>query len=354
MIQTIRPPINIGIIGLGRAGFEMHCAELEMYPHLFKIVAVCDPIKERRDAVAARYPDCHAYRRMEDLLADAHVELIDIATRTEDHFAHVMAALKTQKWVHVERPFCCDYEQALVIRAAAIKSGNRLLVRNPYRFEAAFLQAKEIMESPLLGDIYAIKMRRGSYERRDDWQVIKRCGGGMALSQGTAFLDQALELLKTPPVKVWADFKRAVAVGDAEDYFRILLRNHAGLTVDLEVSGGRIHDEPLFVITGSKGEYSIMPNATEARLRYLDPDQTLERHRSSVRTPPLKRETTPETIRWLDSTLPLKRNPKTELAQSWEYVFSAIRENKPYPIPLDHAIEVMRLLSLVKKDTPFG
>ena len=354
MIQTIRPPICIGIVGLGRAGFETHCAELEMYPHLFKIVAVCDPLKERRDAVAARYPECHAYRRMEDLLEDAHVELVDIATRTEDHLAHVIMALKSQKWVHIECPFCCDHEQALVIRAAAIKSGNRLLVRNPYRFEAAFLQAKEIVESPLLGDVYAIKIRRGSYERRDDWQVVKRCGGGISLWQGTVFLDQALELLKTPPVKVWADFKRVVAVGDAEDYFRILLRNHSGLTVDLEVSGGRIHEEPLFVVTGSKGEYSLMPNASEARLRYLDPDKPLERHRSSVRTPPLNREVTPETLHWVESVLPLKCDPKTDLTQIWEHVFNTIRENKPCPITLDQAIEIMRILSLVKKDTPFA
>jgi len=354
MIQTTRPPIRVGIVGLGRAGFETHCAELELYPHLFRIVAVCDPIKERRDLVAPRYPACRAYRRFEDLLADTTVELVDIATRTDDHLAHVMMALKTQKWVQVERPFCCDYEQALMIRAAAIKSGNRLLVRNPYRFEAPFLQVKEILDAHLLGEIYNINMRRGAYERRDDWQVIKRCGGGITLTHGTEFLDQALELLKTPPVKIWADFKRVVAVGDAEDYFRILMRNLAGLTVDLEVSGGRISEVPLFVVTGSRGEYSIMPNAGEAKLRYLDPDKPLDRRRSSVKVPPLDSQVSPETFHWVESTLPLNRDLKTDLTQIWEYVYSTVRENKPYPIPLDHAIEVMRLLSLAKKDSPFA
>ncbi|MCL2104435.1 MAG: Gfo/Idh/MocA family oxidoreductase, partial [Kiritimatiellaeota bacterium] len=127
MVQTTRPPVRVGIVGLGRAGFETHCAELDLYPHLFKIVAACDPIKERRSLVAARYPECHAYRHLEDLLQDPDVELVDIATRSDDHLVHIMAALKTEKWVHVERPFCCDHEQALMIRAAAIKAGNRLL-----------------------------------------------------------------------------------------------------------------------------------------------------------------------------------------------------------------------------------
>ena len=354
MIQTTRPPIRVGIVGLGRAGFETHCAELDMYPHLFKVVAACDPLKERRDAIVARYPDCHVCRGLELLLKNLDVDLVDVATRSDDHLSHVVAALKTQKWVHVESPFCCDYEQALLLRAAAIKSGNRLLVRNPYHFEAAFQQARAMAESPLLGEVYSIKMRRGSYERRDDWQVIMRCGGGIALSQGAAFLGQALELLKSQPVKVWADFKRVVAVGDAEDYFRILLRNLAGLTVDLEVSGGRIREEPLFVVTGSRGEYSVMPGASEGRLRYLDPDKPLERRRSSLRIPPLNSEVVPETFHWKEATLPLNRDPKTDLTQNWEHVYNTVRENKPYPVSFDHAVEIMQLLALAKKDTPFA
>jgi hypothetical protein len=73
MIRTTRPPIRIGIAGLGRAGLQMHIPELEAYPELFKIMAVCDPVKERRDLVLERYPECRTYRRYEDLLADPDV-----------------------------------------------------------------------------------------------------------------------------------------------------------------------------------------------------------------------------------------------------------------------------------------
>jgi hypothetical protein len=50
----------------------------------------------------------------------------------------------------------------------------------------------------------------------------------------------------------------------------------------------------------------------------------------------------------------LQRDPETELAQIWECVYQAIRENKPYPIPLDNAIEIMRIISVVKKDSLFA
>lgn len=354
MIRTTRPPIRIGIAGLGRAGLEMHCPELDLYPELFKIVAVCDPIKERRDVVVARYPECRTYRRYEDLLADPDVELVDIATRSDDHAVHAMQALKTRKWVLLERPFCRDYDEAMILRAASIKAGNKLLVRHNYRFEPAFLQVKEVIESGVLGEVYDIKMRRGVYERRDDWQVVKRCAGGAALVWGPAFLDQALELLHTPPVKLWSDFKRVASVGDAEDYVHVIMRNMLGMTVDLEYSGGRIGVEPLFVVTGAKGAFRLYPDATEGTLIRLDPKQKIARRRSSVRTPPLGSFGTAETLKWVETTVPVKPKADAGMALIWEHVFAAIRENRPYPISLDTAIETMRILTLVKKESAFA
>lgn len=150
------------------------------------------------------------------------------------------------------------------------------------------MQVKELLDSPLLGEVYDIKTRRGAYSRRDDWQVVKRCGGGAALLAGTAFVDQALDLLRTPPVKIWSELKRVAAMGDAEDYFRLILKNVSGVTVDLEISGGRIGRKPLFVVTGTRGEFTIYPDETEGTLTCLDPDVKLPRRRSSVRTPPAR------------------------------------------------------------------
>ena len=271
MIQTTRPPVRVGIVGLGRAGLETHIPELLQYPELFKIIAVCDPMKERRDIALQQLPNCRTYRRHEDLMQDPDVELIDIATRSDDHAKHAIQALKTGKWVNIERPFCCDGDEAMVIRAAAIRSGNKLLIRQNYRFEDTFLLTKEIIASKVLGEVYDIQIRRGYYHRRDDWQTVKRCGGGIALAMGGAFLDQAMELLKSPPVKIYSDFKRVASVGDAEDYMRIILRNISTLTIDLEVSGGRIGRDPLFKVSGTKGEFRIYPGETTAELKLLDP-----------------------------------------------------------------------------------
>ncbi len=354
MIRTTRPPIRVGIAGLGRAGLETHLTEMMQMPELFKVMAVCDPIKERRDIALDRLPDCRTYRRYDDLLDDPDVEMVDIATRSDEHAKHVMQALKYRKWVNIEQPFCCDYDEAMVLRACAIKAGNRLMVRHNYRYEPSFLQVKEVIEAGVLGEVYDIKMRRGVYDRRDDWQAVKRCGGGATLMWGTAFLDQAMELMRTPPVKVWSDFKRVAAVGDAEDYVRIILRNLAGLTIDLEISGGRISPVPQFIVSGTKGDFTLYPGAAEGLVRRLDPKQKLARRRSSVRTPPLGSYGTPENLRWVENKIPVAPKAESGMTLIWEHVYNTIRENKPFPITLDTAIETMRILTLVKKESPYA
>ena len=351
MIHTTRPPVKIGIAGLGRAGLEMHCKELAKYPELFKIVAVCDTMKERRDIVRETNPECRSYRRYEDLLADPDVELVDIATRSDSHCEDAIKALKAGKWVNLERPICSDHDEAMVLRAVAVKAVNRLLVRQNYRYEPTFVKVQEIIDSGVLGDIYNITMRRGHYNRRDDWQAVKRCSGGAVFSEGTAYLDQAMVLLRTPPIKIWADLKRVAAVGDAEDYMHVILNNHSGMTVDLKYSGGRISEDPLFRVSGSKGEFTLYEGAETGHLKYLDPKKTLPRRRASVRTPPLGSFGTPEEIDWLEEDVSVKTEAESGLDLIWVHVFNAIRENIHYPVSLDSAVEVMRILSIIKVTT---
>lgn len=345
-------PVRVGIVGLGRAGWGMHCQELEQYPKLFTIVAVCDPLKERRDLAVARY-HCQSYRRYQDLLADHEVELVDIATCSEDHVDHALAALSTGKWVQLEKPMSRNYDEALVLRAAAIKARNRLFIRHNRRFEPGFQQVREIIKSGLLGEIYDIKIRRGCFQRRDDWQTVKRCAGGQLLNWGPHVVDHALQFLEAPPVKIWSDLKRVAAVGDAEDYVHILMRNADGLTVDLEISGGRIMPEPDYIITGSRGALTYTDGG-EIKLRYLDPKQKLPRRRSSVRTPPLNTFGTPENLSWIEKSMPVQPQTPCGLTKIWEHLFAAIRRNRPFPVTLDQAIEVMRVITLARKDTAFN
>lgn len=352
MSLSFREPIRVGIVGLGRAGWGMHCPELDKYPELFRITAVCDPLKERRDLVTEKYPDCRTYRRYDDLLADTDIELIDIATRSEDHVEHTLKALKTRRWVNLEKPISLDYDNALVLRAASIKASNKLFVRHNRRFEPAFVHIREIIASGILGEIHTIHLNRGGFSRRDDWQTVKRCGGGQLLNWGPHLIDQALQFLDSPPVRIWSDLKRVAAMGDAEDTVRIIMRNLQGLTVDLEVGCGRIIPVPDYIVSGSKGE--LTAKGSTITLKYLDPKHRLPRRRASVRTPPLGGFGSPDNLKWIEEQIQVAPQGPSGTTLVWEHLAGAIRLNKTYSISIDQAVDVMKIISLARKDSSFA
>jgi len=117
--------IKIGLAGIGRAGWGMHCKELEGKEEQFKIVAACDIVAERRKMMAERYK-CKTYERLDDMILDPEIELVDIATRSCDHYTHAIMALNAGKDVFLEKPMCQNYDEAVRLKKFAEKSRNNL------------------------------------------------------------------------------------------------------------------------------------------------------------------------------------------------------------------------------------
>jgi predicted dehydrogenase len=342
----VTQPIRIGIAGLGRAGWGMHCRELSGKEDLFQIVAACDVVPDRRERMAERY-GCECYARIEDMIADPYVELVDIATRTRDHFAHATLALAAGKDVFLEKPICMTYAQALQLKGAAAQSTGKLYVRHNRRFDPDFVHVREIIASGLLGEVYEIRLARHGYSRRDDWQTIIEHGGGQLLNWGPHVIDHALRFLESPVESMYSDLKRVAAVGDAEDHVKIVLRGANGRLVDLEISGGVAIGSPTYLIFGSAGSLSL--SGKEIRLRYLDPAQKLPPRTANPGSPGTTFGT-PEALPWIEETMSVQAGSNAVI---WDHLYRAIREGSTFPIDLDEAIGVMKVISAAKEGTAF-
>lgn len=339
-------PIRIGIVGLGRAGRGMHLRELAGKQDFFQAVAVCDIIEERRAEIATQL-GCEGYASIEEMLADPYVELVDIATRTRDHFAHAMLALASGKDVFLEKPICLSYSQALQLKGAAAQSTGNLYIRHNRRFDPDFLHVREIIASGILGEVYEIRLARHGYSRRDDWQTIIEHGGGQLLNWGPHVVDHALRFLESPVESQYSDLKRIAAVGDAEDHVKIVLRGTNGRIVDLEISGGVALGAPTYLVFGTKGSLSL--SGREIHLRYLDPAQVLPERTADPGTPGTTFGTREE-LPWIDESLPVQAGSNHVI---WNHLYHAIRKGVPFPVELDEAIEVMRVISTAKEGTRF-
>lgn len=353
-VEYQRPPIKVALMGLGRSMFADHYTVFRRHPALFKVVAACDLIKERRDIVAKDYPDCRMFRQFADMLDEHDIDIVDIATCTIDHVKHAMMSLKKGFWTLLETPMALTPDDAQILRGQALKSKNKLLILQRGLFSPDFLLAKMMMGDPRLGRIHQIKIRREDYIRRDDWQCVKRLGGGAAYYAMTDLTLQALKLLPTPPVQMWSELKRLASLGDAEDYAHMNLKTRDLLSADVEFNGGCLPTErsPSFEIRGERGVFKVAQGETSGTMTVIDPKFALPRRRSSVRTPALKdmhEEVPLQTI-----TVSLPKGTLYGPSAFWKHVYATVRTAAPFPLQLEDSIEAVKFSHLMKKTSPFG
>jgi predicted dehydrogenase len=344
-------PIAVGILGYGRAGCGMQANELKGRESQFRIAAVCDILPARRQKAAAAH-GCKTYATVEELLADPEVELVSVATRSCDHFKHAMMALKANKIVFQEKPLSMTFAEAGKLRVEAAKHHDALFMRHNRRYEPMFQHIREIIASRILGEIFEIKLRRNGFNRRDDWQTIRKFGGGQLLNWGPHIIDHALQFLGAPPasVDIWSDLKQVAAAGDSEDHLKIVLQNEAGLIVDLEISGGSAIGEPEYLISGTRG--ALKGAGKTITLKYWDPKAKRSKRKANPETPEGGFGSKDDLV-WIEKELEVAPKLKCSMTSVWDYLFDAVRKGKPYPITLDEAVAVMEVISAVKKGTPF-
>jgi len=340
-------PVRVGIVGLGRAGGRMFCCELAPRNRKFRIVAVCDVMAERARRVAA---DCgaRAYTRIKDLLRDEDVELVGVATRNIDHYAHASQALRAGKHVFLEKPMTATYAQARRLAALAGRSKGRLFVRHNARYFPGFEMVRRIVASGVLGEVFEIKLRRTTYLRRDDWQTLAKYGGGLLTNTGSHMVDHALCLLGAPVKRVFCELRRVAAVGDAEDHAKLIIVGDNGRIIDIEHSGGAAVTERTYTVLGTKG--GLVSDGDRITLRYLDPRRKLKPRRASHGTPG-RHYGSPEDLKWIEKSI---APPRREIGRIWDDLYAALRKGKPFPIAVAEAVEVMRIIHLAKKQTPFA
>jgi predicted dehydrogenase len=349
-----RPPVRVAIMGLGRSMFGDHYPVFKAHPALFKVVAACDLMKERRDIVAMDFPDCRMFRRFTDMLDERDVDVVDISTCSVDHVKHALMSLERGFWTLLETPVALSVDDAQVLRGAAQKSKGRLLPLQRGLFAPDFLLARQEMADPRLGDIYEVRVRREDFIRRDDWQTVKRLGGGAAYYAMTDLVLQTLKLLPLPPIQMWSELKRVASLGDAEDCVHVNLKTRGAVSADIEFNGGVLPGDrsPSFVIRGTRGTFKVEAGKGEGVVTAIDPDFSFPRRRSSVRTPAIADMHEDVPVKTFPVSLP--KGTLCGPSAFWKHVYDTVRTAAPFPIALEDSLEAVKFSHLMKKTSPFG
>ncbi len=197
LTMTNQSLINVGIAGLGRTGWNNHANACAHLPEQFRVVAVCDPDPARQAEAIERF-DCLAYSSYEEIVADKAVELMVVATPSNLHAEQTIAAMRARQHVIVEKPMASDLAGADAMLAAAKETGQILTVHQNLRYAADFVKVREVIASGVLGRIIEVRIHNGGFDRRWDWQTMKRYGGGMLNNSGPHFVDMGMLLIDDP------------------------------------------------------------------------------------------------------------------------------------------------------------
>src|SRR3984957_11617067 len=115
-------PLNLGVIGLGRA-FTLMLPTFVADPRI-RLVAATDPRLDARERFAQEFR-AKVYEDAEALCADPDAKAVYIASPHQFHLAHVKCAASHGKHVLVEKPMALSVEDCREMIAAANDGGGK-------------------------------------------------------------------------------------------------------------------------------------------------------------------------------------------------------------------------------------
>lgn len=334
--------IRVGIDGLGRAGWQLHCKTLAAMTDKYKINAVCDPMIERHHEAKERF-DCRCFAKFADILEDEEVELVVVAVPSHLHTEHAIRALEAGKHVLVEKPMAPSLADADRMIEAAKRAGRVLTVNQNYRYTPDFVTIQEVIESGKLGRIILIRMAWHAFARRWDWQTIKDLGGGQLNNAGAHTVDRALVLLGDTEPEVFCHAEcTPLYAGDAESHAKIILRADRGPVIDIELTNACAYPQKEWLIMGTLG--GLSGSSSELRWRYVDPD--LLPAREALREPTHGRSYNQEELPWRETVCDLSADPSAGHRKVYLNLYATLRQGKE---PAITAESVRRQIAVLER-----
>lgn len=174
-------PLRIGVIGVGALtlrGILPHLSQEDVNERI-RVEAVCDPVLKRAEAAAARYDVPHAFANVDELLAEADVDAVTVASPIGLHYSHCRAALEAGKHVHANKTMTTTVRQADDLIALA-RARDLCLVASPGEgLRPQVTRTRELILSGAIGQL-AWAICGGAFgEYHEDEPVRRdRSGGG--------------------------------------------------------------------------------------------------------------------------------------------------------------------------------
>jgi myo-inositol 2-dehydrogenase/D-chiro-inositol 1-dehydrogenase len=240
--------LNIGLIGTGRIG-SLHSRNLVRQIPEANLSAVCDIQLDVARAVAGELGIGRAVRDYRELLANAEIEAVVIASSTDTHAFMMKDAALAGKHIFCEKPLALNLQDIDDALEVVDNAGVKLQVGFNRRFDRSFRRVREIVASGRIGRPCILHITN-----RDPLPP----GIEYARSSGGMFLDMSIH-----------DFDMArYQLGEVEEVFAM-----GSVLVSPELAGAGDVDTDVITVRFAGGALGVIDNSRQAVYGY---DQRLE------------------------------------------------------------------------------
>jgi predicted dehydrogenase len=218
--------VRVGLAGLGYWGPNL-ARNFAAIPEA-ELAWLCDANAEQLAEVAARHPDVDATADFDDLLADADLDAVIIATPVVTHADLARRALLAAKHVFVEKPMALVEEEAAELVALAEERDLVLMPGHLLLYHPGVRMLKELVRSGELGDVLYV------YGNRQNLGQLRKDENALG-SLGAHDLAVILYLLDEEPVEWHAHGESFLREG-IEDVVFCFLRFPSGKVAHMHLS----------------------------------------------------------------------------------------------------------------------
>jgi predicted dehydrogenase len=155
-------PVEAVLIGAGNRGRHTYGAYALRNPQRLRIVAVADPVEERRQALAQEHGlSAGAIHADWEALLEREPEAAVVIVATGDtlHVPPTLAALGRGYHVLLEKPMALEPAECVELVEATEREGRILQIAHVLRYVPFYRKVKEILDSGALGQIVHLELK---------------------------------------------------------------------------------------------------------------------------------------------------------------------------------------------------
>jgi scyllo-inositol 2-dehydrogenase (NADP+) len=250
-VQIILKMFNVAIIGFGLSGRYLQAPFFETNPN-FNLTTIVSANQNPKEF----YPNVQVAKSIDEVLADATIDLVSICSPNETHFDYTKRALLAGKHVLVEKPFTAKSKEAIELISLAKTQHKVLTVFQNRRWDSDFLTVKKLVEEKRLGEILNFEIHFNRFKPSlniKKWKEINTATSGVLYDLGAHIIDQTIVLFGVPK-NVWGQTFTQREHSTIDDAFDIQL-DYGKLKVMLRCSLMVREDSPRYIVHGSKGSF---------------------------------------------------------------------------------------------------